>query len=673
MTSASAALQSEQAREVVSTLATFAYIIHLHHAFARRLKAEVTQRTRELTAALQAKTHFLSQCSHELRSPLAAIMGLTSVLEASPGLSSIQREHLQTILASGQDLLSLISNILDHSKLESNSVLLEHIAFNVRDVVESALDTIAPVAQSKTVELTPLSMFKNDPPGLIGDPFRVKQVLLNLLSNAVKFTPPGGKNKKTARVTVERSWAPLDKARIKIKLTITDTVSVVIVVRRTTLTPQGVGIPPSKLHKLFKSFSQVDESITRSYGGSGLGLVISRDLARLLGGDCTVESEFGKGSTFTFTFIAMRDPAWKPMPLRRFPAEQRCWILSARDMVWGVLLEEDLKEFNCDPTRFTDDVQLALQKGTANGLNSGQFYNILLLDTTVLDRDILDQMHKLQPNAQVRLAVTIHDGMVATVATSTADHPPVLLCFPCDSNIVRHGEAADSRECTMPKAKVDVFKRDHILARPLKFNSIYETILPAPADGRAKAAKLTRKKFNKNLGKDKPLEVLVVDDSATNIAVCCRILELWGYNNVDSAADGLQAVEAAERKRYDLILLDLQMPVLDGFGALQRIQTSPLAGEPCCVSLSANVDKVCGSCRAARASSLTHVQATQSRCIDAGFFGVLTKPVDIPRLGEILAQVYEVRRGSQATSASITRIGTPSEQLSLSATPQPTP
>ncbi|KAL1408018.1 hypothetical protein Q8F55_004815 [Vanrija albida] len=592
MTSASAALQSEQAREVVSTLATFAYIIHLHHAFARRLKAEVTQRTRELTAALQAKTHFLSQCSHELRSPLAAIMGLTSVLEASPGLTSVQREHLQTILASGQDLLSLISNILDHSKLESNSVLLEHIPFNVRDVVESALDTIAPVAQSKTVELTPLSMFKNDPPGLIGDPFRVKQVLLNLLSNAVKFTPPGGKNKKTARVTVERSWAPLDKARIKIKLTITDT---------------GVGIPPSKLHKLFKSFSQVDESITRSYGGSGLGLVISRDLARLLGGDCIVESEFGKGSTFTFTFIAMRDPAWKPMPLRRFPEEQPCWILSARDMVWGVLLEEDLKEFNCNPTRFTKDPQLALQEGTADGLNSGQFYNIMILDTTVLDRDILAQMRKLQPNAQFFYVSR------ATQISSDMDK----LQIPVS---------------TMPKVTVNL-QRDHILARPLKFNSIYETLLPVPADGRAKATRLTRKKFNKNLGKEKPLEVLVVDDSATNIAVCCRILELWGYNQVDSAADGLQAVEAAERKRYDLILLDLQMPVLDGFGALQRIQSSPLAGEPCIVSLSANVDK-----------------ATQSRCIDAGFFDVLTKPVDIPRLGEILAQVYEFRHGSRAAS-----------------------
>lgn len=151
--------------------------------------------------------------------------GLTAVLEASPGLTAVQREHLQTITASGQDLLSLISNILDHSKLESNSVQLEHIPFQIRDVIESALDIIAPVAQTKNVELTVVTVFQNDPPGLVGDPFRIKQVLLNLLSNAVKFTPPSSGSKRSARVTVERSWEELDNDRIRISLTVADTVS----------------------------------------------------------------------------------------------------------------------------------------------------------------------------------------------------------------------------------------------------------------------------------------------------------------------------------------------------------------------------------------------------------------------------------------------------------------
>jgi signal transduction histidine kinase len=387
MNSASSAVQYESACEVVQTLATFAYIIHLHQVFTQSLKTEVAQRTRELTSALQTKTQFLSQCSHELRSPLAAIMGLASVLEANPALTAIQREHLQTISNSGHDLLALISNILDHSKLESNSVLLENISFSVRQVVESAMDTIAPVAQSKNVELTPLSMFKNEPPGLMGDPFRVKQVLLNLMSNAVKFTPPNditGKN--TSRVTVDRSWEEMDDGRIKVILTVEDT---------------GVGIHSSKLHKLFKSFSQVDESITRSYGGSGLGLVISRDLSRLLGGDCSVESEYGKGSKFTFTFIADRDPKWKPTRLRRFETMRKAVILTAPEMRWGSVLEDDLRGFNIAALRFTDKVDLGLQSGYAGGLDAGESFDFILVDTSRVTRDQLATIRQLQPNATV--------------------------------------------------------------------------------------------------------------------------------------------------------------------------------------------------------------------------------------------------------------------------------
>ncbi|BEJ17086.1 hypothetical protein CspHIS471_0604870, partial [Cutaneotrichosporon sp. HIS471] len=574
MSSTSAAVQSESTREVVSTLATFAHIIHTHHVYTSRLKTEVTMRTRDLSNALQAKTQFLSQCSHELRSPLAAIMGLASVLETSSGLTAVQQEHLQTIIASGQDLLALISNILDHSKLESNSVQLESIPFSVREVVESALDIIAPVAQSKNVELTVLTTLKSDPPGVIGDPFRVKQVLLNLLSNSVKFTPPGQAGRRTARVTVERTWEDLGDGRIKVALTVADT---------------GVGIPSSKLHKLFKSFSQVDESITRSYGGSGLGLVISRDLARLLGGDCTVESEFGKGSTFTFTFVTQRDPSWQPTKLRRFDTTQDVFILSGGDMMWGHVLEEDLKEFNCRPTWFTEPLPAALTPDHPIGFNSGRYYQSIILDTSLIEPKAISEIKRLQPNAKI-----IYVAKATTI----------------------------SRE--MERLN---FGRDEILARPLKFNSLYKMIIPAPEDKNKRHIPRSKQKINRSLAKEKPLDVLVVDDSPVNVAVCRRILELYGYKEADAASDGMQAVEMAEKRRYDLILLDLQMPILDGFGALKRIRDSPLAGEPCVASLSANVDK-----------------ATQNRCTEAGFFAVLNKPVDIPRLGELLEEVWETRQ-----------------------------
>ncbi len=182
------------------------------------------------------------------------------------------------------------------------------------------------------------------------------------------------------------------------------------------------------------------------------------------------------------------------------------------------------------------------------------------------------------------------------------------------------------------------FGRDEILARPLKFKSLYNMIIPPPEDKNKRRTPRSKHKINRNLAVEKPLDLLVVDDSPVNVAVCRRILELYGYKEVDAASDGMQAVEMAEKRRYDLILLDLQMPsephdsskltpVLDGFGALKRIRDSPLAGDPCVASLSANVDK-----------------ATQNRCTEAGFYAVLCKPVDIPRLGELLEEVWETRQ-----------------------------
>lgn len=239
LSTASSQAQSSSAREVVSTLATFATIVTSNYSFTHRLKLEVDQRTKELTNALAAKTQFLSQCSHELRSPLSAVLvslrdecrlcqGLAAVLEAGQGLSPVQREHLRTIISSGEDLLGLINNILDHSRLESGSVTLERIPFSLRDVVEVALDTVAAIAQNKGLELCLISTYQDDPPGLRGDPFRIKQVLLNLISNAVKFTADGS-------VTVKYRWEDVPEGEVKIVIDVQDT---------------GIGIPAQSEREL---------------------------------------------------------------------------------------------------------------------------------------------------------------------------------------------------------------------------------------------------------------------------------------------------------------------------------------------------------------------------------------------------------------------------------------
>ena len=202
-------------------MATFATIVTSNFSFTRRLKLEVDQRTKELTSALAAKSRFLSQCSHELRSPLSAVLGLSAVLEASPGLSQVQREHLRTIISSGEDLLGLINNILDHSRLESGSVTLEQIPFDFRELAEDALDTVAAVAQKKDLELCMTTSVKDDPPPLIGDPFRIKQILMNLLSNATKFTEKGG-------ILVDCRYEMVGEGRVRVTVAVSDT---------------GIGIP----------------------------------------------------------------------------------------------------------------------------------------------------------------------------------------------------------------------------------------------------------------------------------------------------------------------------------------------------------------------------------------------------------------------------------------------
>lgn len=212
----------------------------MNQSFTRRLKREVDERTKQLRDALAAKTQFLSQCSHELRSPLSAVLvrsskpypslkliyqGLATVLRESPGLSEVQREHLQTIQSSGEDLLGLINNILDVARLENSSVSLERTPFSLREVTEAALDTMASTAQKKGLEICLISPFTDDPPGLIGDSFRIKQVLLNLLSNAIKFTSKG-------KVTVRWSSETRKENKVFISLIVEDTVRVCLQMRK---------------------------------------------------------------------------------------------------------------------------------------------------------------------------------------------------------------------------------------------------------------------------------------------------------------------------------------------------------------------------------------------------------------------------------------------------------
>lgn len=531
---------------------------------------ELRQTMIKAKAADKAKSDFLASMSHEIRTPMNGVFGMTSLLLHTE-LTQIQREYVEIIETSGDSLLNIINEILDFSKIESGQLQLELSTFQLHRCIEDVLDLVAPKALEKQIEL--LYYIEHEiNEHIYGDSFRLRQILINLVGNAIKFTEKG-EILISVRKLVQR------ENKIQLQFEIKDT---------------GIGIAPEKLKSIFNPFTQADTSTTRKYGGTGLGLSISNNLVKLMNGEMWVESELGIGSKFNFT-IDVETPIQTTNP----ETKQRI-----KDQLNGkkILIVDDNESnrkilgiqcnfWGMEATTCTSPLEVLKL------LNEPHNFDVALLDMQMPEMDGIELATKIK---EMKLEKPFPLVMLTSMGMQAHSAKIQELFAYYLNKPIKHSQLADYLVKTIVQ---------NTISKPEEKSELSEL--------RSCASKY-------------PFQILVAEDNLINQKMIKNVLTLLGYTS-EIVANGLEVLEALKRKRYNLILMDIQMPELDGIEATKTIVKHLGDDRPIIIAMTANAMK-----------------SDESRCLEAGMHYYITKPLKVETLYDILQKIGSINQSSIA-------------------------